>query len=188
MRLISKKFFRRKKAYTLVEILIVISIIAILATIIIISFINAQAKSRDSKRRADVRTIANALQAYHLGSKIWFIPGTGQHGEGYGWFNYENPADNYPKSIAHGLEEGKFLISAPRDPKMTNDTDATDYFQYMVYPCHNGEIVNGISVSARLEFPTAQEISDIHNTTGTNSGCDSWYIDDYNRNFRVVLR
>jgi prepilin-type N-terminal cleavage/methylation domain-containing protein len=173
MKLIIKKSFCRRKAYTLVEILVVITIITILATIIIISIVNAQAKSRDSKRRADVRTIANALQAYHLDTKSWLVQGllapvgTGHISSGAstgtGWFNRTGNGTDYSiKSIATALVERKFLIEELKDPKMTNNNDITDNFQYVVSECPSGTITtpfnrNGLAVYAKLEHPNQQD-------------------------------
>lgn len=53
-----------KKAFSLVELLIVISIIAILTTLILYSVLNAQIKSRDAKRKSDIKAISVALEAY----------------------------------------------------------------------------------------------------------------------------
>lgn len=53
-----------KKAFSLIELLIVIVIIAILSTLIIYSVGNAQAKARDAKRKSDIKAISVALEAY----------------------------------------------------------------------------------------------------------------------------
>ncbi len=54
-----------KKAFTLIELLIVISIIAILVSIATASYITAQKKGRDSKRRQDLKDIQNAFEQYY---------------------------------------------------------------------------------------------------------------------------
>ncbi len=53
-----------KKAFTLVEMLIVIVIIGILAAALIPNFIGMQAKARDTARRAAVGNIAIGLESY----------------------------------------------------------------------------------------------------------------------------
>lgn len=55
----------RNKGFTLVELLIVIVIIGILATIGIASFSSSQMKSRDTQRKANLKQIANALEIYY---------------------------------------------------------------------------------------------------------------------------
>ena len=54
-----------KKGFTLVELMIVITIIAILATIAVVSFTRVQKQARDTKRKEDMRSIITALQAYY---------------------------------------------------------------------------------------------------------------------------
>lgn len=53
------------KAFTLVELLVVISIIGILASIGLVSFRTAQARSRDAQRKSDLKEIGSALELYY---------------------------------------------------------------------------------------------------------------------------
>lgn len=53
------------KAFTLLELLVVISIIAILVTLGLSSFSTAQKKGRDAKRKSDLREVRNALEQYY---------------------------------------------------------------------------------------------------------------------------
>lgn len=53
----------QNKAFTLVELLVVISIIAILSIIGLAIYTNIQKNARDAKRQADIGTIANAMEA-----------------------------------------------------------------------------------------------------------------------------
>lgn len=54
----------RAKAFTLIELLIVIAIIAILALIAVPNFLEAQVRAKVSRVQADLRTLATALEAY----------------------------------------------------------------------------------------------------------------------------
>jgi len=55
-----------KRGFTLVELMIVITIMAILATIAVMSFSRVQKQARDIKRKAEVKTIRDALQGYYV--------------------------------------------------------------------------------------------------------------------------
>jgi type II secretion system protein G len=53
-------------AFTLIELLIVVAIIAILAAIAVPNFLEAQVRSKVSRAAADMRTLALALEAYRV--------------------------------------------------------------------------------------------------------------------------
>jgi type II secretion system protein G len=54
------------RAFTLIELLIVVAIIAILAAIAVPNFLEAQTRSKVSRVKADLRTMATAMEAYRV--------------------------------------------------------------------------------------------------------------------------
>jgi prepilin-type N-terminal cleavage/methylation domain-containing protein len=58
-------FKNKSKGFTLIEMLIVITIIALLASLILVGMGGARAKTRDSRRIADLHNIMNALELYY---------------------------------------------------------------------------------------------------------------------------
>ena len=58
------KFFKNKKGFTLVELVVVIAILGILAGIAIPRFMNATASAKGAKVVADLRTIDSACMMY----------------------------------------------------------------------------------------------------------------------------
>ena len=81
------------RAFTLIELLIVVAIIAILAAIAVPNFLEAQTRAKVSRSRADLRSLATAVESYRVDHN--------KYPEGT-----DNP-DNYDPRIAD------FLIDSP---------------------------------------------------------------------------
>lgn len=54
-----------QKAFTLIELLIVIAIIALLASIVMLAFNRARLSARDSKRNQDVKNLIKGMELYY---------------------------------------------------------------------------------------------------------------------------
>ena len=60
-----------KKAFTLIELLIVVAIIAILAAIAVPNFLEAQTRSKVSRAKADMRTLATGIESYAVDNNVY---------------------------------------------------------------------------------------------------------------------
>lgn len=116
-----------KSGFTLLEMLVVIGIIAILITLGIASYSTVQKKSRDARRKGDLKTIQNALESYYS------ICG----------FNYPTPAsfgsENAFTNIQCVSPATDILPTVPVDPKTVTP-----------YPCQGCSDSN-YSICATLE-------------------------------------
>ena len=91
-----------RAAFTLIELLIVVAIIAILAAIAVPNFLEAQTRSKVARVKSDMRTLSGALQAFytdhgwyiyhggeefqHIVDAMWSLPG---------WYS---PPAGYPEA------------------------------------------------------------------------------------------
>lgn len=88
-----------KKAFTLLEMLVVIGIIAVLIGMGAVSYSTAQKKARDAKRKSDLKIIQNALEQY------------------YSICNYQYPSSyGFLSSGSLTCDSQILLSSAPKDP------------------------------------------------------------------------
>jgi len=69
---------RREKGFTLIEILIVVAIIAILASVVLIGLGPTQQAGRDARRLSDLHQIQNGLELFY--NKCGYYPGTAPAG------------------------------------------------------------------------------------------------------------
>lgn len=56
---------KRQQGFTIVELLIVIVVIGILATLVIVTFSGIQQKARNTKRQTDINAIDSTVEAYY---------------------------------------------------------------------------------------------------------------------------
>lgn len=91
-----KKNMTNSKGFTLIELLIVVAIIAILAAIAVPNFLEAQTRSKISRARADMRTVATALEAYAVDHNKYVYTTQGISCPGNPSFDpFENDCDGY---------------------------------------------------------------------------------------------
>jgi type II secretory pathway pseudopilin PulG len=149
--------------------LVVISIIAILSSVVLASLASARGKARDSRRIQDLTQIRTALVLYFEKFGNWMQTGSGcgAGGSGNGWFNYVGPS--YPISMGQCLVDNGFTATEIIDPTGGKTSSPSSGFTYMKYTCGAPPITY---IYAKLESepqsPTA--------TDGTcYPSCDSSY-------------
>jgi prepilin-type N-terminal cleavage/methylation domain-containing protein len=128
----------RKSAFTLIELLIVVAIIAILAAIAVPNFLEAQTRAKVSRAKADMRSIATAMEAYAVDNRK-YPPCQNYYGwnidnlPGYGW-----GAATWPTRLMWQITTPvAFMTSIPPNPFTFSDPDyhmkgtTSNEFQYV---------------------------------------------------------
>jgi prepilin-type N-terminal cleavage/methylation domain-containing protein len=65
-----------EKGFTLVELLITVSILAVITTLTLVNYNGSNAKARDAQRKSDFRAIRTALEQYKLDTGSYPLAGT----------------------------------------------------------------------------------------------------------------
>lgn len=110
-----------KKAFTLIELLIVIIILGFMAALITGNFLTSLKKGRDAKRKADLEQIQRALEMYYEDKKVYPL-GTS--------FAFNAP-------LTDSVSGKIYMQKIPNDPKSGSyeyktDTNGT---YYKLYAC-----------------------------------------------------
>jgi prepilin-type N-terminal cleavage/methylation domain-containing protein len=139
----------KSKGFTIVELLIVIVVIGILATLVIVTFTGIQQKARDSKRKTDIAAVQAALESYYSSNNT-----------------YPTMADLNSDTWRTANMKG-FDSKALQDPKSNSDTVAASFptsgFSY-VYVVTGGD-------ASTLSSPTT-----CHDTDGATDPCTNFKI------------
>jgi prepilin-type N-terminal cleavage/methylation domain-containing protein len=115
-----------KKGFTIVELLIVIIVIAILATITIVAYNGVQQRSRESKRAADMKSLQKAIMTYDTANSG--VPlATTFSGAGPGGWNNSTMASwiTFLQSSYNG--------ALPKDPTNVTSGDPTQSGNYAYF-------------------------------------------------------
>lgn len=89
---------KKQRGFTLLELLVVIAIIGILISMGVASFSNGQKKSRDARRREDLKAVQNGLEQYYAQNTAYPVgvtmaAVTGATGAGPEYFPAGGPVD-----------------------------------------------------------------------------------------------
>lgn len=113
--------FQDKKGFTLIELLVVVFIIALLAVLILINIGQIRAKSRDTRRVSDIKSIQEGLAMYENNHSAYPI-----------YDGYITGSDD----MSNALVSEDVMRGVPTDP-FNNMIDGIDYRYY--YQSNQGD-------------------------------------------------
>lgn len=124
---------KKTNAFTLIELIVVVAIIGILATVVIMNVVGARARSRDSRRATDILTIKKAVEGYHIDNN-YYPPTPVDCSLKYSSSNveyYATDADCLTDTYIVGISD--YLPQLPTDPGPVKLTDGKNGRGYMYY-------------------------------------------------------
>ena len=153
---------KRQSGFSLLELLVVIGIIGLLASIIVVNLTGARKRARDTKRVADIRNIQTANEDYY-----------GKYGK-------------YPATIADLVSGGQIPMWPfdPLAPAGTSCTANSDLcYWYATYTPSGALGPQSYHIGGSLEEQGSMLLNqdrDCDSTTGTSCPYNSAYTDGFN--------
>ncbi|MES2876767.1 MAG: type II secretion system protein GspG [Patescibacteria group bacterium] len=142
-----------KQAFTVVELMIVVVVIGILASITVVAYRGAQGEARDTERRVDIADIREALELYYLDNNT-YPTSTGSTKINPSWVT---SSDASWANLASQLVP-KYLPSLPVDPEGGTTTNPAissgfnyDYIRLTNSWCATSSSKPGYLLAYRLE-------------------------------------
>lgn len=114
-----------KKAFTILELLIVIAVIGLLASVVLVELPGATKKARDVRRLQDVAQILTALKIYHANTGTYPVRTADSCCDGWD----QGPCGNDKTFIADLVSSGVASV-VPVDPKGGSGTGCYGYNYY----------------------------------------------------------
>lgn len=128
----------KNQAFTLIEVLVVATIIGVLVTVTAVSFANSQKNSRNARRKADLETVRQALVLYRQ-----------DHG------SYGNVAGGFT-TVVNNLSTGGYLTAnSIADPKTGNPPYSLSCISGAATNCNKVQL----TASLENEIPVTYAVS-----------------------------
>lgn len=146
-RLVRKGHRFSRLGFTLVELLVVISIIGILASLIVVNLAGARERARDTQRKNDLRQVQTALRLYFNDFQEYPVSGPGSAGA----ISITHGGTTYNWGSAFAVS-GNLYMDLPTDP-----VNAGDFLYNYRRDTSDGDVY---CLWARLENASDQQIPD----------------------------
>lgn len=132
----TKYMLSKRSGFTLIEILVTISIVGIISAISYVSYSSAQSSGRDSKRKQDLKSIQTALELYRQQNKSYPLSFTGAAPATNSCCDDANVIDS--KEAGWFTALSNFINAIPKDPQ-------TDDGNMFTAPLGSDKIKTGFS-------------------------------------------
>lgn len=107
---------RKTRGFTLIEIMVAITIMAILATVGMTTYNQSQLRARDAKRKQDLRAVATALELFYQTYKRFPCSGNGWVNSSLGSWITDLQDATYCAAGTGTTLAPRFISQVPKDP------------------------------------------------------------------------
>ncbi|MEI7634295.1 MAG: prepilin-type N-terminal cleavage/methylation domain-containing protein [bacterium] len=152
-----------KAAFTLIELLIVVAIIAILAAIAVPNFLEAQTRSKVARTKSDMRTLATGIESYCVDNNVFPVSD---------WSSYKYGTGTVGARLYCCTTPIAYITNIPRDPfVLTTFAIWWDTYEYWDDRCSREYRPNDPwGIEGRASFGYAWRLLSL----GPNYTGDSW--------------
>lgn len=134
---------KKNKGFTLIEILIVVAIIGLLASVVLVGLGSFRSRGRDARRIADIRSVQNSLELFYVKSNAyptatnWTDLKTALVGAGIGISNVPldplDPSTTYFYAYGVSADKQSYVLGATLEDANANKTILNDDIDSTVY-------------------------------------------------------
>lgn len=178
-----------KKAFTLIEVLVVVAIIGVLMTIGVLTYASIAKHSRDSTRKADLSRLQNALQQHYLDLRSYPAFDTTGANPIYS-AAWQLSGTTSCSHVTTDFLVSKYLAKVPEDPSQQTDltkqacsdltTNQTSRYLYITNSSAAGPTPSPtmFGLMATLESPVSSDILLATNNpliAGNNANFGPWF-------------
>jgi len=139
--MIFKLFSKRKVGFSLIELLVIISIIGLLASIIMVSFNYAKKKARDIRVITDLTTTCKTLEAYYIETGHYPYVGCSFSGQPYdqhlGQYRDSHSDNDEIFNVLQPFLSPGIISFVPNDPDAKDPSTDWSYFYDNYYDSVN---------------------------------------------------
>lgn len=135
---------KKARGFTLIELMVAISIVGIMSTIGIVIYSSAQITARDAKRKQDLTAIQTALELYYQTNRHYPCTSDWVNSTSTSEFWINNTPAVNPTRCTGGNFDNKYINQLPRDPKNTGSpVVGSGHYGYAYYSNTYGSCVAG---------------------------------------------
>ncbi|MCX6792389.1 MAG: prepilin-type N-terminal cleavage/methylation domain-containing protein [Candidatus Gottesmanbacteria bacterium] len=167
-----------RKGFTLIEILVAASIIAVLSVVGVTSYTSINKRSRDARRKSDLEQIRSALEMYRVDNGHYPCNSTG-------WVSHDYTTN--PEAGVYKVLEPDYMTTVPKDPKVVSGDHVANptnppggYFAYMYASSACSSPIPAYALWTQLESPSSADIA------SEGQGTINTYNNGHGMNYKVI--